>query len=173
MTKLSYKCSHYRTGWKGKCAFVARLQRYCNFVPHACGRFAGEPDDADTTPSVQQYVTVVMKREVDRMAVTTTASRSAIWEMVRAKFYGSPDQNVGLVGLTREYMLRRVIRVRAEEFGGSVYGQIEVAPWSQVLNEAGTATETNFPSSTTRTMTKQARLVSVLSVGVTLYYSIY
>ncbi|KAG6941611.1 hypothetical protein JG687_00019546, partial [Phytophthora cactorum] len=80
-----------------------------------------------------------MKREVDRMAVTMTATRSSVWEIVRAKFYGSHNTSICLIGLTREYVLRRVNRVRAEEFGGPVYGQIEVSPWSQVLNDDGTA----------------------------------
>ncbi|KAG6944576.1 hypothetical protein JG688_00017011 [Phytophthora aleatoria] len=58
------------------------------------------------------------------MTVTMTAARSSIWEMVRAKFYGSHNTRIDLIGLAREYALRRVNRVRAEAFGGSVYGQI-------------------------------------------------
>ncbi|KAG6942249.1 hypothetical protein JG687_00019170 [Phytophthora cactorum] len=85
-----------------------------------------------------------MKREVDRMAVTITATRSSIWEMVRAKFYGSHNTSIGLIGLTREYVLRRVNRVRAEEFGGSVYCQIDGSRLSQVLNDDGTASDTNY-----------------------------
>ncbi|KAG6944980.1 hypothetical protein JG688_00016804 [Phytophthora aleatoria] len=64
--------------------------------------------------------------------------------MVRAKFYGSHNTSSGLIGLTREYVLRRVNRVRAEDFGGSVYGPIEVSPWSQVLNDDGTASDTSI-----------------------------
>ncbi|KAJ8575761.1 hypothetical protein ON010_g3452 [Phytophthora cinnamomi] len=83
--------------------------------------------EINLTPSITEYVTLPMKREVD-LAITMTASRSATWNAVRAKFYGSRDQTVVHIGLTREYVLRRVNRVRAEEFGGSVYDQIEVPP---------------------------------------------
>ncbi|KAE9290913.1 hypothetical protein PR003_g25171 [Phytophthora rubi] len=143
--KVSYRCSQYRSNCGGKCDFVKRLQRYTNFVPHTCGQRAGDDDDdTELPPTVTQDVTVQMKREVARKAITMTASRSAIWEAVRAKFYGARDQNLARTGLTREYVLRRVNRVRAEEFGGSVYGQIEVPPWSQVLSDDGIATDTNF-----------------------------
>ncbi|EGZ29830.1 hypothetical protein PHYSODRAFT_323288 [Phytophthora sojae] len=72
-----------------------------------------------------------MKREVDHLAVTTTATRSEIWEDVRSKFYRDQDVNCSYVGLSRDKVLRRVNRARAEAFGGSVYGQIESPPWSQ------------------------------------------
>ncbi|KAG6968916.1 hypothetical protein JG688_00005567 [Phytophthora aleatoria] len=80
-----------------------------------------------------------MKREVDRMSIARTATRSSIWEMVRAKFYRSQNRSIALIGMTRDNMLKGVNHVRAEEFGGSVYGHIEVSPWSQVLNDDGTA----------------------------------
>jgi hypothetical protein len=41
-----------------------------------------------------------MKREVDRLAVTTSAIRTEIWEQVRAKFYGSTDQTQAFKCLT-------------------------------------------------------------------------
>jgi len=37
-----------------------------------------------------------------------------------------------------------VNRARAEAFRGSVYGQIESPPWSQILSSSGTATDTPF-----------------------------
>ncbi|KAE8979411.1 hypothetical protein PR002_g24421 [Phytophthora rubi] len=85
-----------------------------------------------------------MKREVDHLAVTTTASRSVIWDIVRGRFYGNPDTNTAFSGLRREDVFRRVNRARHEEYGGSLYGQIESPPWSQVLNGDGSASETNF-----------------------------
>ncbi|KAG6956831.1 hypothetical protein JG687_00010355 [Phytophthora cactorum] len=78
------------------------------------------------------------------MSIARTATRSSIWEMVRAKFYQSQNRSIALIGMTRDNMLKDVNHVRAEEFGGSVYGHIEVSPWSQVLNDDGTASETNF-----------------------------
>lgn len=85
-----------------------------------------------------------MKRDVDRLAVTTTASRSDIWDVVRAKFYGNLDRSRSFVGLSREKVLRRVNRARAEAFGGSVFGQIEASLWSLVLNDSGSASDVNF-----------------------------
>ncbi|EGZ14516.1 hypothetical protein PHYSODRAFT_510034, partial [Phytophthora sojae] len=134
--KITYRCSHYRLPCKGACEFVFRLQGYVNFVPHTCGRSAST--DTALTPTVERDVSAEMKREVDRTAISTTISRSAIWDLVRAQFCGSADTSVAVVGLSREYVIPRVNRVRAEEFGGSIYGQIEVAPWRL-------ATDSNFP----------------------------
>ncbi|KAG6954855.1 hypothetical protein JG688_00012153 [Phytophthora aleatoria] len=66
-----------------------------------------------------------MKQYVDQVSVTTTATRQEIWDVVKAKFYVNPDRNLSFSGLRREEALRRVIRAYTEEFGGSVYGQIE------------------------------------------------
>ncbi|KAG6957531.1 hypothetical protein JG687_00009926 [Phytophthora cactorum] len=46
--------------------------------------------------------------------------------------------------MSMETVKRRVNRTRAEEFGGSVYGQIEVPPWSQILNSDGTPSTITF-----------------------------
>ncbi|KAG6958553.1 hypothetical protein JG688_00010475, partial [Phytophthora aleatoria] len=79
-----------------------------------------------------------MMREVDRLAITTSANRNDIWDAVRAQFYGSSGITLSVIGMSMEAVKRRVNRTRLEAFGGSVYGQIEVPPWSQILNSDGT-----------------------------------
>ncbi|KAG6942811.1 hypothetical protein JG688_00017912 [Phytophthora aleatoria] len=67
-----------------------------------------------------------------------------IWETVRAHFYGSRRTNQSFTGLAMEAVKRRVNRTRSEAVGGSVYGHIEVPPWSQVQSDDGTPSDTNF-----------------------------
>ncbi|OWZ07229.1 hypothetical protein PHMEG_00020401 [Phytophthora megakarya] len=39
---------------------------------------------------------------------------------------------------------RLAVTMTAKKFGGSIFGQVDVSPWSQILNNNGIATETNF-----------------------------
>ncbi|OWZ01669.1 hypothetical protein PHMEG_00026898 [Phytophthora megakarya] len=126
-TKLSYRCSSYKKKCLGMCDRSA-IPSY-NFGIHSA-----------TTSNVTED----MNREVGRLAVTTTYTRSSIWETVRAMFYGVNDHSRAIESLSWEQMLRRVNRTKAEKFGGSVYGPIEASPWSQVLSDNGTGTDKNF-----------------------------
>jgi hypothetical protein len=143
LTKVYYRCSHYRsTGCKGKCEFVFNFEAFRKFVPHSCGRSALPADGGG--PCVERDVTKAMEAEVDHLAVTTSANRILIWDIIREKVFGNASTNLSITGLQRDAVLRRVNRARSEQFGGSVYGQIEVSPWSQIQTSDGLPSDINF-----------------------------
>ena len=134
--KITYRCSFYRSQkCPAKLAFIAGTVMdydFENSIDHTCTP-PFRPSLQDQAQSTTKDVTAAMQKDVDRMAISGTATPQHIWDTVSGMYF-SGDGTTVIRGMSRAQVIKRIHRTRAVHFGADLHGRVEVPPLSRVKN---------------------------------------